>query len=214
MSLTGYLTDNTMPANPPVTTTDQFLRNIDSTTDANHHLNATLAYCATEGTETLPATTTLFNNSPIAGWLLHAVVHYEKLTGSPLTTHTLVADTTKRCAALATSTGADPAETALNHYGLAQLHANYVTDPATALAQASAYLEITESHHWYAQDLPIAAVVLHYAIDVGTGPIASQAIDLMKAWEQRLTTAVTKIDPDFAYTENHLLNIWQEQYSS
>lgn len=28
MSLTGYLTDNTMPANPPVTTTDQFLRNM------------------------------------------------------------------------------------------------------------------------------------------------------------------------------------------
>ena len=56
--------------------------------------------------------------------------------------------------------------------------------------------------------------MLHYAIDVGTGPIAPQAIDLMKTWEQRLTTAVTNVDPDFAYTENQLLNIWQEQYSS
>lgn len=37
MSLTAYLADNAMPSNPAETTTEQFLTELNTTTDPNHH---------------------------------------------------------------------------------------------------------------------------------------------------------------------------------
>lgn len=37
MSLSSYLADNAMPSNPAETTTEQFLTELNTTTDPNHH---------------------------------------------------------------------------------------------------------------------------------------------------------------------------------
>lgn len=39
MSLSAYLADNAMPSNPAETTTEQFLTELNTTTDPNHHRN-------------------------------------------------------------------------------------------------------------------------------------------------------------------------------
>lgn len=214
MSLSAYLADNAMPSNPAETTTEQFLTELNTTTDPNHHLTTALAYCATTNTQPLTITNDLFLNSPIAGWILNTVTTYDKLTGSPLTKHSLITNTTTFCNELSNRSDIDPTITALNHHGLTQLFANDALNPYAAMDHAASYLTITDPHHWYAQDLPIAATILHYAIEVGSGPIEPIATHLMATWEQRLTHAVTSIDPEFAYAETQLLDIWQQRQNA
>jgi len=43
------------------------------------------------------------------------------------------------------------------------------------------------------------------------GPIGRLGAEIMQRWEERLTRAIEAIDPDYAYTENQLLRIWQER---
>ena len=210
MSLTEYLTHNTVPEPLPNITTDEFLERLTATNNPDDHLAATIAYLENEDFEPIPVTETLFNTSPIAGWILGQIIDYDLLTGSALTTYKLIVATAARCDQLEQDPNTPPTITALNHHGLARLFVDEVTDPFTSLKHAAAYLTITEPHHWYAQDLRIAGVILYYVIEVGKGPIFPVALDLMKTWETRLANAITTADPDEAYSELSLLDIWQD----
>lgn len=142
-------------------------------------------------------------DSPVPLWAVMMLKAYEAAQYSPLDLHRFVE------AAEAPSQSDELI--AMHHWATAMLHHEApLEDPNTALAACRAFLEVSDGHNWVRPDVEIAGIVLEAAVEYPDGPIGPVGTEIMRQWEDRLTTAIEAVDPDFAYTENQLLSIWKD----
>lgn len=146
----------------------------------------------------------VFADSPLARWTAMTLSSYDAAQYPPLDLYRFVE-------------GAEaPSESdnllAMHHWATAVLHHEApLEDPDKALAACRAFLELSDGHNWVRPDIEIAGIVLDAAVENPDGPIGPLGTEIMQQWEERLTRAIEAVDPDYAYTENQLLSIWQER---
>ncbi|CAM4280359.1 MULTISPECIES: hypothetical protein [Corynebacterium] len=142
-------------------------------------------------------------DSPVALWAVMMLQAYDAAQYSPLDLYRFVEE--------AEAPSQSDELIAMHHWATAVLHHEApLEDPNTALAGCRAFLEVSDGHNWVRPDIEIAGIVLEAAVEYPDGPIGPVGTEIMRQWEERLTTAIEAVDPDFAYTENQLLSIWKD----
>lgn len=147
--------------------------------------------------------TELFADSPVARWAAMLLSNYDAASYSPLDLHRFVG------AAEAPSESDELL--AMHHWATAVLFHEALSAPDEAIAACRAFLELSDGRNWTRPDIEIAGIVLDAAVENPDGPIGPLGAEIMQRWEERLTRAIEAVDPDYAYTENQLLRIWQER---
>lgn len=213
------------PAVPPTITIDQYLSGeelptpshplgwdeakeiLTSSQDAEVHL-ATIDAVARNlaDTRTIIASdaNAVLEHSPVALWGAMRLADSTAANYPPLDLYRLTQ-------AVGTPPADDEAR-ALHLWATAEMNHERLSDPFGALEACREYLGLSDGHTWSRPELTIAGIVLHAAIEGATGPIAPVGEEIMQQWEQRLINAVESVDPDYAYTEKQLLDIWKSDH--
>ncbi|MCQ4621505.1 hypothetical protein KBX19_09800 [Corynebacterium sp. CCUG 71335] len=178
-----------------------------SSQDAEVHL-ATIDAVARNlaGTRTITAgdANAVLEHSPVALWGAMRLADALAANYPPLDLY--------RLTQAAGTPPADDEARALHLWATAEMNHEWLSDPFRALEACREYLELSDGHTWLRPSLTIAGIVLDAAIDGATGPIAPIGEAIMLRWEQRIIDTVESFDPDYAYTENQLLDIWKSDH--
>ena len=145
----------------------------------------------------------VFADSPLARWTAMTLSSYDAAHYAPLDLYRFVG------AAEAPSQSDELL--AMHHWATAVLFHEALDDPDEAIAACRAFLELSDGRNWTRPDIAIAGIVLDAAVENPDGPIGPLGAETMQRWEERLTRAIEAVDPDYAYTENQLLRIWQDR---
>lgn len=206
ITLDQYLAD-TEPAPIPDLTWEEAKAILSESNDAETHVAVIAPLARNHSTSrSIPGKETLdvLADSPVALWAVMMLKAYDAAQYPPLDLYRFVE-------------GAEaPSESdkllAMHHWATAMLHHEApLEDPNTAVAACRAFLDLSDGHNWTRPDIEIAGIVLDAAVEYPDGPIGPLGTEIMQQWEERLTRAIEAVDPDYAYTENQLLSIWQER---
>ena len=207
ITIDQYLSGDELPTPSHPLEWDEAKEILTSSQDAEVHLatiDAVARNLADTQTITAGDANAVLEHSPVALWGAMRLADSAAAKYPPLDLYRLTQ-------AVGTPPADDEAR-ALHLWATAQLCYERLTYPFRALESCREYLELSDGHTWLRPSLTIAGIVLHAAIDGATGPIAPIGEEIMQQWEQRLTHAVESVDPDYAYTENQLLDIWKSDH--
>ena len=145
----------------------------------------------------------MFADSPLARWAAMMLSNYDAAHYSPLDLYRFVGG--------AEAPSQSDELLAMHHWATAVLFHEALHDPDEAIVACRAFLELSDGRNWTRPDIEIAGIVPDAAVENPDGPIGPLGAEIMQRWEERLTRAIEAVDPDYAYTENQLLRIWQER---
>lgn len=206
ITLDQYLAD-TEPAPIPDLTWEEAKAILPESNDAETHVAVVTPLARNYSTSrSIPGEEVLdvLADSSVALWAVMMLKAYDAAQYSPLDLYRFVEE--------AEAPSHSDELLAMHHWATAMLfHEAPLEDPMKALAACRAFLELSDGRNWTRPDVEIAGIVLDAAVENPDGPIGPLGVEIMKRWEDRLTGAIEAVDPDYAYTENQLLSIWQER---